>query len=47
MAGLDTSGLYQMVTYLETQSEYGKLNIFLQNSEENSAEAVAPFFMIT
>jgi hypothetical protein len=47
MAGFDTSGLYEMVTYFETNSENSKLNIFLESGEENSAEEVAPFFMNT
>jgi hypothetical protein len=47
MTGLDTSGLYEMVTYFETNPENSKVNIFLQSSEENSAETAAPFFMKT
>jgi hypothetical protein len=47
MVSFDTSGLYEMATYFEINSENYKLNIFLQTSEENSAEAVAPFFMKT
>ena len=47
MAAFDTSCLYEMVTYFETHSENSKLNIFLESSEEKSAEAVVPFFMDT
>jgi len=47
MAGFDTYGLYEMLTYFETNPENSKVNIFLQISEENSAEVVVPFFMKT
>jgi len=36
-----------MVTYFEKKSENGKLNVRIGSSEENSAEAVAPFFFET
>jgi hypothetical protein len=45
MAGPDTSVLYEIFICFETNSENGKLNIFLESSEENSAEAVAPSCM--
>jgi len=47
MAGFHTSGLYEMVTFFETNLEYSTLNIFLKSHEENSGEAVAPFFTNT
>jgi hypothetical protein len=47
MADFDASGLYEMLTYFGTNLENSKLNVFLESNEQNSAKAVAPFFIKT